>query len=85
VIVNFHREFRKAFAKLPTAYQEKTVSAIDKFTKNPRNPALAVHTLKGSMLGRCAFSVTANIRVVFTYQNKSTVLMLDVGGHDQVY
>lgn len=85
MIIDYHRTFKKAFAKLPKDYQNKTVISIEKFVKNPRDPSLGVHPLKGMMSGRSAFSVTGSIRVIFTRRNNTIVLMLDVGGHDQVY
>lgn len=85
MIINYSRKFKKSFTKLPSEYQEKTACLITKFIKNHRDSSLGIHPLHGKMVGSYAFSVTGSIRVIFSYLDKSVVLMLDVGGHDQVY
>ncbi len=48
------------------------------------DPILQNHALKGEMIGNYSFSVTGNIRVIYTiYQD--TFTLLDIGTHNQVY
>ncbi|MEK7102502.1 MAG: type II toxin-antitoxin system mRNA interferase toxin, RelE/StbE family [Patescibacteria group bacterium] len=64
----------------------KTIAAIARFVHDPHDPLLRNHPLKGALLGKRAFSVTASFRVVFEeYDHYAVVLMLSVGTHNQVY
>lgn len=82
----YHKRFEKRFKKLPLNLKEKTISAIQHFSKKPFDPLLKNHALTGKLSGRRAFSVTSNIRIIFEeYDNYVLVIMLDVGTHNQVY
>lgn len=81
-----HKKFKKQYQKLPKLVRGKTDFALKKFIKNPFDPTLKNHPLKGHLKPKRAFSVTGNIRVVFEeYDNYAVILMLDVGNHPRVY
>ena len=46
---------------------------------------LSDHALVGELQGYRAFSITGDIRVVYQLINETTVLLLDIGTHNQVY
>lgn len=54
------------------------------FLKNPRDPVLKSHTLKGKMDSKRAFSVDDDCRVIYK-EEKDKILFLDIGTHDEVY
>jgi mRNA-degrading endonuclease YafQ of YafQ-DinJ toxin-antitoxin module len=54
-------------------------------SKNPFHPALRTHKLVGKLEGLWAFSVTYDCRVVFRFMNGDEVLLVDIGGHGEVY
>ncbi|MBI2638477.1 type II toxin-antitoxin system YafQ family toxin [Candidatus Peregrinibacteria bacterium] len=84
--IRYHSYFLKRFKKLSTNLKGKTISAIGKFTKNPHDPSLQNHKLKGSLAGKRAFWVTGDIRVIFEeFNDYILVIILDVGTHNQVY
>lgn len=84
--IRFHKNFEKKFKKLPPELKKKTVSAIEIFMKNPTDPTLRNHQLKGLMKGKRAFSVTGDVRIIFEeIDGYVLVIMLDVGTHNQVY
>lgn len=84
--IRYHRHFLKRYEKLPSDIKVKTLRAIAKFAKHPFDPRLRNHALKGRLLGKRAFLVTADIRVIFEeLNNYIIVIMLDVGTHNQVY
>jgi addiction module RelE/StbE family toxin len=84
--IRYHKKFEKRFKKLPPSLKKKTISAIRKFVKDPFDKTLANHPLTGKLLGKRAFSVTGDIRIVFEeYNSYVLVIMLDVGSHSQVY
>lgn len=59
--------------------------AMELFSKNPFNPRLRTHKLTGKLEGLWAFSVAYDCRVIFRFLGKEEVLLIDIGGHDEVY
>lgn len=83
--IRFHQCFDKRFKKLLPKFKEKVLAAIRKFEINPFDPILKNHALAGQLLGKRAFSVTGDIRIVFEeYDDYLLVIMIDVGTHNQV-
>ena len=85
--VKYHRNFVKNFKKryggnnkIRRQYEER----LKLFAKNPRNPVLKDHTLKGKKITLRAFSITGDIRVVYIIKGNTTYF-LDIGTHRQVY
>ncbi len=84
--LSFHKRFDKRYEKLTTKLQTKVDEAIEHFVIDPFDPSLKNHALTGKMLGKRAFSVTGDYRVVFEeFDHYTLVLLLDVGTHNQVY
>jgi len=61
------------------------LAAVKKFTNNPFDQQLKTHKLTGKLQGLWAFSVDYNCRVIFRFLGKNEVLLIDIGGHDEVY
>jgi proteic killer suppression protein len=59
--------------------------AMELFSKNPFNPGLRTHKLTGKLEGLWAFSVAYDCRVIFKFLGKEEVLLIDIGGHEEVY
>lgn len=60
---------------------------LDKLTlllKNPKDPKLKTHELKGNLKGILAASITYDYRVVF-YLEDDLIYLLNIGSHDEVY
>lgn len=86
MIIDFHKKFDKHYRKLNPKIRGKVDDILEIFATNPFDPILENHSLKGSMQGKRAFSVTGDIRIIFEeHQNYTLVLLLDVGTHSQVY
>jgi mRNA-degrading endonuclease YafQ of YafQ-DinJ toxin-antitoxin module len=51
------------------------------FVKNPFNPQLKTHKLKGKLKGLWSFSVTYSFRIVFEFINDDEVIFYDIGDH----
>jgi toxin HigB-1 len=59
---------------------------MELFSKDPFHRSLRTHKLTGRLEGLWAFSVDYDTRVVFSFTNdKDDVLLIDFGGHDEVY
>jgi len=84
--VFYHRRFRKQYCKLPIKNRKKVKATIKAFQRNPHNPTLRNHPLKGNHYGERAISVTGDTRIVFIKErNYQRVTLLRVGSHAQVY
>jgi len=59
--------------------------AMELFSRNPFHPRLRTHKLSGKLEGLWAFTVAYDCRVVFKFLNGDEVLLVDVGGHEEVY
>lgn len=55
------------------------------FRHNPSDTRLDNHSLRKSMKGRWAFSITNDVRIVYEWIGKSTVRFLAIGPHIKVY
>jgi len=59
--------------------------AIELFSKEPFNFRLRTHKLTGKLEGLWAFSVSYDCRIIFKFLDKNEFLLIDIGGHDEVY
>lgn len=55
------------------------------FSQNPFNSSLRTHKLTGKLEGLWGFSVAYDCRVIFKFLGKDEVLLIDIGGHEEVY
>jgi addiction module RelE/StbE family toxin len=55
------------------------------FSKNPFDRRLRTHKLTGKLEGLWSFSVAYDWRVIFRFLSKDEVLLIDIGGHGEVY
>jgi len=85
--IEYHKTFVKNFKKrfensqkIKKQYNER----LRLFINNPKHPLLQDHLLKGEKLTLRAFSITGDVRVVYT-QIGRRVIFLDIGTHNQVY
>lgn len=80
----FKRIYKKKI-KTDDDLKKRFWDTVELFSKNPFNPRLRTHKLTGKLEGLWAFSVAFDYRVVFKFLDKDEVLLIDIGGHDEVY
>lgn len=80
----FKRIYRKK-VKNDAELKSRFWGAVEMFTKDPFQPSLRTHKLTGRLEGLWAFSVSFNCRVIFKFLSKTEILLIDIGGHDEVY
>lgn len=84
--ITYRKQFIKQFKRLQRREQLAVDDAIDRFEKNPVDPSLYNHPLKGNMKGKRALSAGFDLRIIFKeYDGYAVVIMLDVGSHENVY
>ncbi|MEP6468260.1 MAG: type II toxin-antitoxin system mRNA interferase toxin, RelE/StbE family [Chloroflexota bacterium] len=59
-------------------------AALLRFAGDPKDPLLHTHKLRGELKDYWAFSVDADLRVVFRWVGEEAFLV-DLGSHDEVY
>ncbi len=83
----FHKTYLKHYKKrvLPNKnLDERLESRLKLFIKDPSDPVLEDHRLTGKKKEYRAFSVTGDYRVVYK-KFDDTIVLYDVGTHNQVY
>lgn len=81
---NFKKSYQKRITNKPKLVRQ-TQSRTKLFQKDPNNPTLRSHNLKGKKLNLKAFSITGDIRIVYFPISKDHVIFLDTGTHNQIY
>ena len=80
------KKFIKAYKKLSKRDKILVNQAINDFVKNPFDPKLKNHALKGKMKEQRTFSAAHDLRVIYREEDGHIIIfMLDVGKHAQVY
>lgn len=76
--------FVRSYRKLEKFIQEDFDQKISWFIKNPFDPRLKTHFLKGRHKDKLAFNLVKGYRVLFKYVKKNEVLLVEIGLH-QIY
>lgn len=80
ITIYYSSSFKKSVKKY-ASYRKQIEKRIEVFTKDPHNPSLKTHKLKGELVGYCSFSVSFNLRILFEFINDREVGFIDIGTH----
>ena len=86
--VNWDQGFKKSYQKSiknDSDLARKFWKSMNLFSSNPFDKQLRTHKLTGKLQGLWAFSVDYRTRVIFSFLSDDEVLLVDIGGHDEVY
>lgn len=75
-------QFRKSFKKLDGTLKKKTKKQFALFLDNLFHPSLNTEKLEPKTSNIWSFRVDKSTRVIFTFVENETILLLDVGPHD---
>lgn len=78
-------KFKRSFKKLPIEIQRKAIQRIKVFEENPFDSRLGTHKLHGKKSPEWAFSVDYFCRIIFVFVNGGSVVLSDIGTHDELY
>lgn len=86
---SFRKSYKK-FTKGNSPLQKKIDAALRILAENPRSSGLQTHKLSGNLLGFYACSCGYDCRIVFSVEENQTtreksILLIDVGTHEEVY
>jgi addiction module RelE/StbE family toxin len=76
-----HRELINVSPEVESVIVER----VKVFTNKTSDSRVRNHKLTGKLLGKWAFSITDDIRIVYEWKSKNTVRFLAIGGHEKVY
>ena len=80
--VQYSAYFLRKVKKLPSQQQEEVFERVEFFEELDNHQRLKVHKFKGRPAECYAFSVNYSDRIIFQYENKQLVTLLDIGDHD---
>lgn len=85
--VAFSTSFKKAFKRISRSktLEKKFWSRVEIFIENPGDVRLKTHKLSGKLKDLWSFSVEYDVRVIFYFVDKSRVVFIDIGTHNEVY
>lgn len=82
---HFDRRSRR-FVRAHPDLRARLARVLRDLEADPFQPYLRLHPLHGELEGLHAVSLTHGYRVVLTLQiRETTIVLLDVGSHDEVY
>jgi mRNA-degrading endonuclease YafQ of YafQ-DinJ toxin-antitoxin module len=77
----FSSRFKKSFSKLHEQEKKTFYKKLSIFIKDHRHPSLRTKKIRGSKI-LFESSINMSIRVIWTYENETLILLLDIGHHD---
>ena len=75
----------KQYERLPLNIQKKFDERLLLFQKDPRDPLLRIHKLKGEKKPLKSMNITGDYRALFTQEDKDTITFHEIGTHSQLY
>lgn len=81
----FHSGFKKKYKKLKSGEQKKVQQRLRLFEKNPENPVLNNHELKGAYSGYYSINITGDLRVLYQLIRKDVAFFITVDTHSNLY
>ena len=79
----YSTKFAREYKKLPDSIKDIAEEQEILFRKDPFDPRLKTHKLKGKFSGFLSFSVDYKHRIIFEFsKDKNTVYFHSVGDHD---
>ncbi len=83
--VIFHRSFERNFSKLTAGEQTRFKERLVLFVKDPFNPMLGNHPLRGKYEGYRSINVGGDLRAVYKPIAPDTAVFVAVGTHSKLY
>jgi addiction module RelE/StbE family toxin len=81
ITIYYSSSFKKSVKK-HSSYKKQIKKRIEIFIKDPHNPSLKTHKLKGELAGYYSFSVNYSLRILFEFINSKEVGFVDIGTHE---
>ena len=83
--IQFHRNFKKAYKKLPVRVQKQCDARIVLFMEDEYHPVLRNHVLAGKYRDYRSIDITGDVRALYQQIDETTALFVIVGTHSMLY
>lgn len=80
--ISYSSKFVREYKHLSLSHKKKAEKQEELFLKNPYDPKLDTHPLKGRLKGLWSFSIDTQYRIIFEFVEKDDVWFHSVGTHD---
>jgi addiction module RelE/StbE family toxin len=77
--------FLKRYNKLRLSEKKRFKERRCIFLNDSKDPILNNHALHGKYMGYRSISITGNIRVIYRFLDKDTVIFSEIGTHSKLY
>ena len=81
----FHKNFGKKLRKSPKNIKDEFKESVAIFLKDPYNPTLNNHSLKGKYKSFRSINVTADIRALYKHLKDGVFVFVDIDNHNNLY
>ena len=81
---SFTKKVKKIINSDPS-FKSKIIERLKLFADNQFDPTLKTHKLHGKLKNYWAFSVDYDYRILFRYNEDSSISLINIGDHDEVY
>ena len=83
--VNYSRQFKKQYKKLPQEIKNKFKERLVLFLKDQSNRQLSVHKLSGKLDDLWSINITGDIRAIIDRSFDGVALFVAIGSHSELY
>jgi mRNA interferase RelE/StbE len=83
--IQYTPKFKKQYKKLPDKLQLRFDQRLRLFVKDPTNPVLRTHPLKGSYSGYWSINISGDLRALYLKKGDELVIFALIGTHSQLY
>ncbi len=83
--VEFHRNFKKQYKKLPLQERKRCDQRIALFLSDPFHPTLHNHALSGEYRKYRSINITGDERAVYEPITKDIAFFIFLGTHSELY
>lgn len=83
--ITLSKNFLKKYDRLRVGEKRKFKERRSIFLNDSKNPILNNHALHGKYIGYRSISITGNIRVIYKFLSKDTVIFSEIGTHSKLY
>ena len=85
MIIQTTKSFDKQFTKLSPKNKQQFKGRVEIFRRNPFDPTLRNHALKGKYLGYRSIDVAGDLRALYTFRGNTVIILGFIGTHSQLY
>jgi len=82
--IEYHKDFKKQFKKLPSKIKLKFSERLELFLQNPFHALLNIYPLKGEWVSQKSINITRDYRAIYL-ENVNKIIFLEIGTHSQLY